>query len=257
MFRKICAIFAVVLIIGAGSVIALNTKETSTKLNQVSTDLTDEEIESLLYMREEEKLARDVYIVLGDLYSSLKIFENIANSEQRHMDSIKNLLDKYGLEDPAEGNDIGEFTNQDLQNLYTTLVNEGKQSLIDALTVGGKIEEIDIIDLKNYINITDKPDIIKVFSNLLDGSKNHLRAFVKELDKQGVTYEPFYLSQEEFDEIIDEKSLQNKNQQNDKNQNKQSQKNQNKIFARLGNMLKEKFNQFFRERKIIRNRLWR
>jgi hypothetical protein len=257
MFRKICAIFAVILIIGAGSVIALNTKETSTKLNQVSTDLTDEEIESLLYMREEEKLARDVYITLGDVYSGLKIFENIGNSEQRHMDSIKNLLDKYGLEDPAEGNDIGEFTNQDLQNLYTTLVNEGKQSLIDALTVGGKIEEIDIIDLKNYITITDKPDIIKVFSNLLEGSKNHLRAFVKELDKQGVTYEPFYLSQDEFDDIINEKSLQNKNQQNDKNQNKQSQNNQNKILARLGNMIKEKFNQFFRERKIIRNRLWR
>jgi hypothetical protein len=253
MFKKIGVLFAVALILGAGSVIALNSKESKSNMNQLTTDLTDEEIESLLFMREEEKLARDVYLTLGNLYNSLKIFENIANSEQRHMDSIKNLLDKYNLEDPAEGKDIGEFTNQDLQNLYTALVSEGEQSLIDALTVGGKIEEIDIIDLKNYIEITDKPDIKNVYSNLLEGSKNHLRAYVKELDKQGVTYEPFYLSQEEFDDIINEKNLQNNKQQNKESQNRQSQSKQMKIRTKIRNMIKENINQFFRERKIIRN----
>jgi len=153
-------------------------------------------------MREEEKLARDVYLTFDEMYSELPIFENIAGSEQRHMDSIKRLLNNYGLDDPAEGNDIGEFTNQELQNLYYQLIEEGEQSLIDALIVGGKIEEIDIIDLKNYIEQTDKPDLKRVYGNLLEGSKNHLRAFVKELNKQGITYEPFYISQEEFDEII-------------------------------------------------------
>jgi hypothetical protein len=155
-------------------------------------------------MREEEKLARDVYLTFDGMYSELPIFENIGESEQRHMDAIKKLLDKYDLDDPAEGNGIGEFTNQDLQNLYYQLIEEGEQSLIDALIVGGKIEEIDIIDLKEYIEQTDKPDLKKVYGNLLDGSKNHLRAFVRELKKQGVTYEPFYLSQEEFDEIIND-----------------------------------------------------
>jgi len=203
MNKKILAISAVLIIMGASAAYAQN-RNFNNQGDPPINDLTEQEIEGLLFMREEEKLARDVYLTFDEIYSELPIFENIAGSEQRHMDAIKKLLDIYGLDDPAEGMDIGEFTNQELQNLYYQLIEEGEQSLNDALTVGGKIEEIDIIDLKNYIEQTDKTDLERVYSNLLKGSKNHLRAFVKELKKQGVTYEPFYLSQEEFDEIIND-----------------------------------------------------
>ena len=203
MNKKILAISAVLIIMGASAAYAQN-RNFNNQGDPPINDLTEQEIEGLLFMREEEKLARDVYLTFDEFYIELAIFENIAESEQRHMDAIKNLLDKYGLDDPTEGMDIGEFTNQELQNLYYQLIEEGEQSLNDALTVGGKIEEIDIIDLKNYIEQTDKTDLERVYSNLLKGSKNHLRAFVKELKKQGVTYEPFYLSQEEFDEIIND-----------------------------------------------------
>jgi len=203
MNKKILAISAVLIIMGASAAYAQNRNFNNQGCPPLE-DLTEQEIEGLLFIREEEKLARDVYLTFDEMYSELPIFENIAESEQRHMDAIKNLLDKYGLDDPTEGMDIGEFTNQELQNLYYQLIEEGEQSLNDALTVGGKIEEIDIIDLQNYIEQTDKTDLERVYSNLLKGSKNHLRAFVKELKKQGVTYEPFYLSQEEFDEIIND-----------------------------------------------------
>jgi len=203
MNKKILVISAVLIIIGASAAYAQNRNFNNQDCPPIN-DLTEQEIEGLLFMREEEKLARDVYLTFDEMYSELPIFENIAESEKRHMDAIKILLDKYDLDDPAAGNDIGEFTNQELQNLYYQLIEEGEQSLNDALTVGGKIEEIDIIDLKNYIEQTDKTDLERVYSNLLKGSKNHLRAFVKELKKQGVTYEPFYLSQEEFDEIIND-----------------------------------------------------
>ena len=203
MNKKILAISAVLIIMGASAAYAQNRNFNNQGCPPLE-DLTEQEIEGLLFIREEEKLARDVYLTFDEMYSELPIFENIAESEQRHMDVIKNLLDKYGLDDPTEGMDIGEFTNQELQNLYYQLIEEGEQSLNDALTVGGKIEEIDIIDLQNYIEQTDKTDLERVYSNLLKGSKNHLRAFVKELKKQGVTYEPFYLSQEEFDEIIND-----------------------------------------------------
>jgi hypothetical protein len=177
-------------------------EQTQYVIAQVTNALTDQEIQGLQYMREEEKIARDVYLTLYEKWNNVNIFYNIAQSEQKHMDSIKKLLDKYGIDDPVEGNDVGVFTNQELQVLFNQLVAEGDQSLIDALTVGGKIEELDMIDLNKYIGLTDKSDIKQVYGNLLDGSENHLRAFVKVLKNQGVTYEPFFLSQQEFDDII-------------------------------------------------------
>jgi hypothetical protein len=167
-----------------------------------SLDLTDIEREGILFMREEEKLARDVYQYFYGLYDSIPIFNNIAESEQRHMDSIKTLIDKYGLADPTDGKDIGEFENQELQQLYYDLIAAGSSSLNSALEVGAEIEEIDIIDLKEYISQTDKVDIKRVYNNLLKGSESHLRAFVKTLKARGVTYLPKHLSQEEFDDII-------------------------------------------------------
>jgi len=155
------------------------------------------------------------------------------------MDSIKNLLDKYDLDDPAEGNDIGVFTNQELQTLYYELVAEGEQSLIDALTVGGKIEEIDIIDLKNYIEQTYKFDIKRAYTNLLEGSKNHLRAFVKELEMQGVIYEPFYLSQEEFDDIINDDNGKIKRKRNNQNEVEDGQNEQPKFRNRIRTIIED------------------
>ncbi len=165
-------------------------------------DLSDAEVASLLYMREEEKLARDVYLTLGEQWD-VQIFQNIAQSEQMHMDAVKDLLDRYGLEDPAAGKDIGEFTDPELQALYDQLVAQGSQSLADALKVGGAIEEIDILDLEERIAETDNVDIKTVYENLMRGSRNHLRAFASTLETMtGETYEPQYLSAEEYAAIV-------------------------------------------------------
>jgi hypothetical protein len=67
----------------------------STQINALTTssvELSEEEFSALLYMREEEKLARDVYLTLG-AHWSLPIFQNIGQSEQAHMDAVKVLLD--------------------------------------------------------------------------------------------------------------------------------------------------------------------
>ena len=146
--------------------------------------LTAVEAENLAFLREEEKLARDVYLYLLNEWE-LRIFLNIAASEQNHMDAVKNLLDKYGEADPAEGNGLGEFTNQDLQDLYNRLINKGILSKLDALEVGVIIEETDIDDLQEIISETSKPDIKKVCENLLNGSRNHLEAFESEIELMG------------------------------------------------------------------------
>ena len=165
-------------------------------------ELSQVEIEGLLYMREEEKLARDVYLTLYDQYQ-LNIFFNIANSEQSHADSVKFLLDLFGLDDPMSTDEVGVFQNETLQQLYDDLIATGSKSLGDAIKVGAAIEEIDILDLEDYITRTDNIDIQVVYENLAKGSRNHLRSFVGMLERQvGETYVPQYLTMEAYEAII-------------------------------------------------------
>lgn len=168
----------------------------------VAEDLSPEEQEGLVFMREEEKLARDVYIVMFEKWNQ-KVFNNISQSEQRHTDAVLYLLNRYEITDPVVDNTVGVFTNQDLQTLYNQLIEQGSVSLVEALKVGAAIEEIDILDLDKQIeSVVDNEDIKIVYDNLLNGSYNHLRAYVRNLANQGVNYAPQYLSQEEFDEIM-------------------------------------------------------
>jgi hypothetical protein len=170
--------------------------------------LTDEEAEGLIFMREEEKLARDVYYRLADIWG-MNIFSNIASSEEMHMDAVLNQLDREGLEDPVGEAPIGTFTNPELQELYDDLLERGGQSLSEALLVGGAIEEIDIIDLQEFISETDNPAITAVYQNLLKGSINHLRAFSRTyLNQTGMEYVPQFLSQAEFDDLMNSESVQ-------------------------------------------------
>lgn len=166
-----------------------------------SGDLSAEEAEALLFMREEEKLAHDVYIALYEQWG-LQTFQNIAESELAHTNSVKALLERYGLEDPASSQP-GVFANPDLQALYTELVARGSQSLTEALRVGALIEEIDILDLQQRLASTDNADIQQVFNNLLKGSTNHLRAFASSLQAQtGENYQPQYLSAEAYQTLL-------------------------------------------------------
>ncbi len=152
-------------------------------------------------MREEEQLAHDVYVVLGDLWG-LRIFENIAASETTHIAEVSALLDQYGIADPAAGNEPGTFTNPTLQGLYDQLIADGSQSLDAALRAGALIEELDISDLQSRSAATEVPDITTVYANLERGSRNHLRAFISQLELRGETYEPTQLDSATFDAIV-------------------------------------------------------
>ncbi len=163
--------------------------------------LSDEEKSDLIFMREEEKLARDSYDTLYDLWGQT-IFDNISDSEQVHMESVLIVLNKYGLEDPAIDDVPAYFVDYDLQVLYDYLMDLGDNSLVDALMVGAEIEEVDIVDLEIRIARTDNQDIQLIYENLMKGSRNHLRSFVSNLEKQNVIYVPKHLSQDEYDAII-------------------------------------------------------
>lgn len=164
-------------------------------------ELTEAEKDGLIVMREEEKLAHDVYAVLYNQWN-LKIFNNIAKSEQTHTDAVKFLLERYGLSDPVIDDTVGVFTNSDFSKLYADLINQGSTSLLDALVVGATIEDLDIKDLQDYIIQTNNEDIIRVYENLMKGSRNHMRAFVGQIRDRGGEYMAQYISQSEINEIL-------------------------------------------------------
>jgi len=142
--------------------------------------ISTEEAEDLVFMREEEKLARDVYAVMHERWGHL-VFLNIAQSEETHMAALLRLLERYAIPDPVGENGVGVFTNPQLQDLYEQLITQGNTSLEEALRVGVLIEEKDITDIRDAIARTDNRDIVRVYTNLVWGSDNHLRAFSKVL----------------------------------------------------------------------------
>ena len=164
--------------------------------------ISQEEIDGLVFMREEEKLARDVYLYLYQIWGA-QVFSNIASSEEKHMQAVLTLIERYGLNDPASEMAQGEFNNPDLQALYDQLINQGSASILEAFKVGAAIEEIDILDLEEYLESTHMQDLVAVYQNLLAGSANHLTAFSRNITNQtGETYQPQYLTEEAYEEIL-------------------------------------------------------
>ena len=143
--------------------------------------LTTTETSSILYMKQEEKVARDVYQVLYAKWGQVT-FGNIAVAEQRHMDAVDQLITRYRLTDTTAAAP-GKFTYPELQALYDELITEGSKSLGDALAVGVLIEQTDITDLQEALKTTREKPIRNVFSNLMDGSYNHLAAFTAALSR--------------------------------------------------------------------------
>lgn len=168
-------------------------------------EVSQDEVNAILYMREEEKLARDVYQYFAELWG-MPSFSNIARSEQVHMDLVLDLIDRYELTDPATA-DAGVFVNPDLQALYNLLIAQGSVSVEEAFKVGAAIEEIDILDLQERMDQTDQADIQQVFDSLMLGSYNHLSAFVTNMaNRYGITYAPQYISEDLFQEILQSSS---------------------------------------------------
>ncbi|MFC1865581.1 DUF2202 domain-containing protein [Chloroflexota bacterium] len=163
-------------------------------------ELTDVEKEGIQYIYEVEKVARDVYQYFYDEWET-PVQNVISGSEQSHMDILKELIDEYNLDDPAEGNDYGEFSNSDLQQLYHDLIELGL-SEVDALSTAAMIEEYDIVEIRKYLSNTDRDDIISAYNKLIEGSESHLRIFVDKLKDKDVEYQPEYLSQQDYNQII-------------------------------------------------------
>ena len=173
----------------------------------LSGTLTEQEIAGLMEMREEEKLAGDVYSTFYEQYGQI-VFRNISKSEAAHTSAVLYLINGYNLSDPAvEG--TGNFTNPLFTELFEQLTTQGAASLVDALKVGAFIEEYDINDLMNLLEETQNEDVKRVYGNLLRASQFHLRAFTNVLERYGETYTPIVISEELYLQIINSSTSEN------------------------------------------------
>jgi hypothetical protein len=162
------------------------------------------EAADMLFMREEEKLARDLYILLDEKWG-VAPFARIAIGEQMHMDAVLRLLARYRLDDPAAGKTIGEFASTELQALFDDLLRRGSESAVAALEVGGIVEEVDLEDLAAALARSDNADIDQVYEILSCGSRNHLRDFARALERlTGQAYVAKALPQPVVDAILAE-----------------------------------------------------
>lgn len=162
--------------------------------------LDAQETADLVYMREEEKLARDLYLKLDETWGAA-VFANVARSEAQHFAIIGDALVRYAVPDPALPG-AGLFRSAELQAMYDDLVSQGQVSLTDALYAGALVEEMDILDLTATLAATDHADLQRAYTSLSCGSRNHLRAFVLNLEAAGVVYEAQAMSQDEVDAIL-------------------------------------------------------
>lgn len=228
MIRKepiLVIITALVYILGFNPVSAGN-KSGQTTGNEISA-LDFNEQTHLEFMCEEEKLARDVYITLGSMHPDSTVFGNIDDSEERHKCAVADTLEKYGVPNPSTNDNVGVFTGEAygwyFTEKYNALVDQGSSTDLDAFYVGAFIEELDMLDINqcpkviietdNGINdvsecgkiYTDKPDIKRLYGFLLEGSENHLRAYVLNIEKQigEGNYKAQVLTQEEVDAILE------------------------------------------------------
>lgn len=163
--------------------------------------LSAAETADLRFMREEEKLARDVYLQLYDQWATAT-FANVASAEQSHMDAMLRMLQRYRVADPAVGMSIGEFNNPSLQALHDNLMALGRGNELAALKVGGFIEEADMEDIVAAMERSQHADIDDTYARRLCGSRNHLRAYAFQVGQvTGAAYVAQVLSQADVDAI--------------------------------------------------------
>ena len=164
----------------AGSISAPATASTLAPSTAALAPLSETEKQALLFLREEEKLAHDVYVALYSKWG-VSMLNTISASESKHMESVRTLLIRYGLTDPVAVSTPGVFVNTELQAAYTQLVAQGTQSREAAFGVGVTIENLDIEDLQALLAISTHADIKQVAQSLLSASENHLRSFNRQL----------------------------------------------------------------------------
>ena len=175
------------------------TQQTFFAIQQAS--LNDTERQDILYLQESEKLERDLYAKFAQQYTSIPVFADLAQASEVYMKADDVILQRYAITDPEQAA-LGKFTNQKLQNLYTTWANDGSTSAIAALRAAAKSEDMHIADLMAAIGRTDNNDLNFIYRQQLAFSRNNLRTLVQWITAFGGAYTPTYITQDYYNTLV-------------------------------------------------------
>lgn len=157
--------------------------------------------DDLIRLYEEEILAHDLYVELGKTHPDIRPFKNIPQSEARHRVAMEAILKKeqVDLPEPAKGK---KFVTPGLDRTFKRWLKEGKKTPADACRVGVRLEEHDIVDLRNAAK--DFPAHRAVLEQLEMASGNHLRAFHRNLTAYDGTYKAEVMTDAEWTRVLAE-----------------------------------------------------
>ncbi|MGF1643579.1 MAG: DUF2202 domain-containing protein [Thiotrichales bacterium] len=157
-------------------------------------EITLAERAGVIFLREEEKLAADLLAFAASRWGD-PLFAGMTVAERSNSDAVKLLMTRHGIYDPAAGKATGVFEDRGLQTLFDALRARVELSLIDALLVSAEVAEISLVDLASHTaNVSDNPDILRVYELLTLSARNHLRAYLASLRQHGLDYKAQYLT---------------------------------------------------------------
>jgi len=124
--------------------------------------------EMIKYAIEDEIFAKTEYDKIMKTFDIDRPFSNIKRAEETHMEMLKPLIEKYNV----------SYEKLDEKDLVIPKTLKGTFEI-------GVQAEIDNIAMYEKFLKEDKlpSDVREVFTYLRDGSKNHLRAFERQLRK--------------------------------------------------------------------------
>lgn len=187
--KHIALAAAGVVAITFGSVGPASAAGLSTPAVVLAGEVDQELAENLQFMREEERLAHELYTLLAEQYPEAGVFANIARSEARHMAAVGRQLDRYDLADLGADLAPGDYAFDALDELYDTWSEDGLVSLDLAIQVGIDLETADIADLERILGLDSSDPAERTLSALLAGSESHLAAFTSAMENDGVCTE--------------------------------------------------------------------
>src|SRR6476620_4362177 len=167
--------------------------------------LSPAETKALINLHDNQKLSLFVYDSLYAIWG-INPFGNIRSAESQHVNFLDDVADNYALELETNepGNSAATFTTPQAETIYQESISKGSLSVVDALKMGARLEEMSLQVLHNAKAVTIKSDLLHTFDILAMGSKNNLQAFNRRLKMYGITYEPGFLEQKDFRNIINQ-----------------------------------------------------
>lgn len=167
--------------------------------------ITENDKNSLVYFREEEKLAADAFDYFYEMWTN-KLFLTFKNSETKHECRFRELLDYYGIEDPVKEYGRGEFGSDSLEYYYVSIISFGSKSLLHSFLAGAEIEEKTVYELGNAIKVIDNENLTEVYKTHKISSEGYLRVFAAKLKDNSIIYKPKFMTEDSYNKIINGES---------------------------------------------------